>query len=112
MPEVIRLPIITIQGNQYFVDSRLKQIRNVSNPHEHIPFDEAFVKVRLRTEHLVLNCPYAIQKARETIVRDIKDAVEIEKVWNMIDTEPPTTQEVEDHMDDLLNELEDHNATE
>ncbi len=31
-----RLPIVTIKGKRYFVDERLKELRNVTNPHERV----------------------------------------------------------------------------
>jgi hypothetical protein len=34
------LPIIEYPGNKYFRDDRLKQIRNVDNPHDFFDFDE------------------------------------------------------------------------
>jgi len=37
----IRLPvIILIDGKRYFIDRRLKQLRNVFNPHDYIDFKD------------------------------------------------------------------------
>lgn len=33
-----RLPIIKYQGKRYFVDARLKEMRNVNNPHDYINY--------------------------------------------------------------------------
>lgn len=33
-----RLPIVLIRGKRYFLDMRLRQYRNVENPHEWIDF--------------------------------------------------------------------------
>jgi hypothetical protein len=35
-----RLPIVAYQGKKWFFDDRLKEIRNVKNPHEWIDLDE------------------------------------------------------------------------
>jgi len=32
------LPTVTIGGQEYFVDDRLRQLRNVENPHDFIDF--------------------------------------------------------------------------
>ncbi len=39
----VQLPVVTMNGKSYFVDSRLKQYRNVENPHDFIAFDQADV---------------------------------------------------------------------
>jgi len=31
-----RLPIVTVNGKKYFLDERLRQLRNVSNPSDYI----------------------------------------------------------------------------
>ncbi len=36
----VRLPVVTMNGKSYFVDSRLRQYRNVENPHDFIDFDQ------------------------------------------------------------------------
>ena len=34
-----RLPTVTLDnGNTYFIDERLKQLRNIKNPHDYIDF--------------------------------------------------------------------------
>lgn len=35
-----RLPTIEINGKTYYVDNRLRQYRNVENPHDFINMDE------------------------------------------------------------------------
>lgn len=35
-----RLPRINIKGKSYFIDMRLKQLRNVNNPNEFLNFEE------------------------------------------------------------------------
>ena len=37
---VTRLPIVTHKPKKWFFDERLRQIRDVKNPHEWIDFDE------------------------------------------------------------------------
>ena len=34
-----RLPVVSWQGREYFVDSRLRQFREVKNPHRFVEFD-------------------------------------------------------------------------
>lgn len=37
----IRLPVIAlVDGKRYFIDRRLKQLRNVFNPHDYIDFKD------------------------------------------------------------------------
>lgn len=36
----VQLPIIQMNGRSYYVDSRLKQYRNIENPHDFIDFDD------------------------------------------------------------------------
>lgn len=38
---VRQLPIIELNGKHYFRDDRLRQIRNVENPHDFMDFSEA-----------------------------------------------------------------------
>ena len=33
-----RLPIVTLEGKHYFFDIRLRQYRNVENPHDYVNF--------------------------------------------------------------------------
>lgn len=33
-----RLPIVTVEGKSYFLDIRLRQYRNVENPHDWVDF--------------------------------------------------------------------------
>jgi len=37
---VRRLPVVEYKGKRYFLDDRLKQIRNVDNPHDFADFEE------------------------------------------------------------------------
>jgi len=37
---VQRLPVVDYKGKKYFRDDRLRQIRNVENPHDYIDFEE------------------------------------------------------------------------
>jgi len=34
-----RLPVVRISGVEYFLDMRLRQLRQVNNPHEYIDLD-------------------------------------------------------------------------
>lgn len=108
---VIKLPTIEIQGEPYYVDKRLKQFRNVQNPHDTVPFDEAFVRVRFTTEHVVLNDPDCIRKARKDLRLAIRDAYEFEEIEDHIDTEPASPELVESILPELLKELEDENES-
>jgi hypothetical protein len=38
-----QLPIVIINGKQYFADERLRECRAIDNPHDRIPLDEALV---------------------------------------------------------------------
>ena len=35
-----QLPIVEHNGKKYFRDDRLRQIRNVDNPHDYVNFEE------------------------------------------------------------------------
>lgn len=35
-----KLPTVTLGGKTYFIDRRLKQLRNVENPHDYVDFKE------------------------------------------------------------------------
>jgi hypothetical protein len=35
-----QLPTIEYKGKKYFRDDRLRQIRNVDNPHDYVEFDD------------------------------------------------------------------------
>ena len=37
---VRQLPIIDYKGKKYFRDDRLRQIRNVDNPHDYVDFND------------------------------------------------------------------------
>ncbi len=37
---IVALPTVEIDGKVYFVDERLKELRNVLNPHDSRPLDD------------------------------------------------------------------------
>ena len=41
------LPQIQIAGKTYYADERLRQLRNIENPHDYIDFDEYEIPVLL-----------------------------------------------------------------
>jgi len=38
--DVRQLPIVTYKGKKYYRDERLRQLRNVNNPHDYINFED------------------------------------------------------------------------
>lgn len=36
----LRLPTVSMCGSQYFIDTRLRELRDVDDPHHRVPFDE------------------------------------------------------------------------
>ena len=105
---VIQLPRVTIKGQTYLVDKRAEQFRNVKNPEDCIPFDEAFVRVRFTTEHVVLNDGVHIQRAKEELRHLIQDAHEGEEIESHLDTEPASPELVKSILPELLEELEEY----
>ena len=55
-----RLPILNYEGVNYFLDMRLKQFREVRNPHSFVDFDSD-VGMRMCAGIIVLACPYCGQ---------------------------------------------------
>jgi hypothetical protein len=43
-----RLPIVELEGKKYFVDLRLRQLRNVDNPHDFMSLEAACQKDRMK----------------------------------------------------------------
>ena len=68
-----RLPIVEYDGKKWFLDERLKQIRNIHNPHdfEDLNKDEVFV---LKHKDLIME----IFQAEECQNRDEKIGVKVE----------------------------------
>ena len=106
MPNVIKLPIIKMNGEQYFVDERLEELRNVLNPHDRIPFDEAFVRVRVSGEYIVLNDKDMIESATDALFVDIQNAYKDDTLKKWITTEPVPEGRLDDIPDFLM---EDNN---
>ena len=46
---MVRLPIVPHKGKQYYFDERLRQLRNVNNPHDYIDLNDSEVE-RFRRE--------------------------------------------------------------
>lgn len=65
------LPIIKAQdGKTYFVDERLKQLRNVQNPHDFIDFKEGEFQVFMTIatiKKLIITDEKAIKKTLENL---------------------------------------------
>jgi len=38
--DVRQLPIITRNGKKYYIDERLRQLRNINNPHDYIDLED------------------------------------------------------------------------
>ena len=55
-----RLPILKHDGTDYFVDMRLKQFREVSNPYNFIDFDSD-IGIRMCAGITIIDCPYCGQ---------------------------------------------------
>ena len=49
------LPVVNLHGTDHFVDERLRQFREVTNPHHNIEFDSETGKQMLR-EFYVVKC--------------------------------------------------------
>lgn len=49
-PTPRQLPIIEFKGKNYFVDSRLNQMRNVDNPHDYLPIPPPPARVTFRAD--------------------------------------------------------------
>lgn len=105
---IIPLRQVRIRGNLYLVDTWAEVFRNVSNPDDCIPFDEAFVRVRLTTECVVLNDSEHIQGARDDLRKVIQEAHEEGEIESHIDTEPASPELVKSILPELLEELEEH----
>lgn len=61
-PGAWRLPILKYDGVDYFVDMRLKQFREVSNPHSFIDFDSD-TGTHICAGFTILACPYCEQES-------------------------------------------------
>ena len=55
------LPIVTVKSKHYFVDMRLHQLRNTSNPHDYIDFHNQY--------HLL---DYLKEAKAKTIKREVR----------------------------------------
>lgn len=106
---VIPLKRVRIKGRIYLVDERMEIFRNVENPDDFIPFDEAFVRVRFTTEHVVLNDPDCIRKAKDELRHLIQDAHAGQEIEDHLDTEPAEPDFIRPIIPELLKELEDQN---
>ena len=57
-----RLPAVHLHGVDYFVDRRLRQFREVTNPHNYVDFDSETGK-EMCAESVLLECPICGQPA-------------------------------------------------
>jgi hypothetical protein len=53
---VRRLPVVSFKGKRWFLDERLKELRNVENPHEWVDLGELDLK-----ELVVLEAGYEVR---------------------------------------------------
>jgi hypothetical protein len=42
------LPTVEIDGKVYFIDERLRELRNINNPHDSRPLDDMYKKEETR----------------------------------------------------------------
>ena len=103
---VVQLPIVKMNRKRYFVDERLGQLRNVENPHDIVPLDEAFVRVRMVGSYVVPNDPDTVRQAKEALAEDITSAVQHGEVGDWITTEP-APEAKPDQIDEFLSENEE-----
>jgi len=107
----IKLPILKMNNKRYFVNERLKQLRNVENPHDMIPMDEAFVRIRVSASYIVPNDPEMIQEARSALYEDIMNAYKYDEVEDWINTEPAPDGKLEQVPEFILGSLDDEEDT-
>lgn len=105
---IIKMPTVKIRGKPYIVDKKLKQFRSVENPNEFIDFDEAFVTVRFTTQHVVLNDPDEIRKAKHELYLTVRDAYEFEEIYDHLDTAPANPMLVDRILPELIEELSEN----
>jgi len=104
---VIKLPIIKMNKKRYYVDERLKQLRNVENPHDQIPMDEAFVRIRLTGDYIVPNDPDMIREAQDALYEDAMNAVKYEELGDWIIMEPAPDGKLDQVPEFILGNLDD-----
>ena len=78
------LPIIVLHGTDYFIDLRLRQFREVTNPHNFIDFDTETGRQMCR-ECSIASCPRC--NSCEIVMEDVESIIceECGKVIPMID---------------------------
>jgi len=53
----IKLPIVRYKGTHYFKDDRLRQIREITNPHNYLSFEEIdWTKIKMHKEPSMITC--------------------------------------------------------
>jgi hypothetical protein len=107
MPEVIELPKVKMNGKIYFLDRRLGFLRNVDNPHDQIPTNEAFVRVKLAGDYVVLNDAEMVRRAKEALIEDVSQAVLHDDILDWVQTEPEPAGHLGQIENFLLEEMEE-----
>ena len=46
----VRLPVVQFEGKRYYLDLRLRQLRNVENPHDYVDYADDWL-LALKEEH-------------------------------------------------------------
>ena len=74
------LPIVSLHGTDYFIDLRLRQFREVTNPHNFIDFDTERGKQMCR-ECSIVCCPRCT--SYEIVIEDVESII-CEECGNVI----------------------------
>ena len=99
----VKLPIIRMNDKSYYVDSRLRQYRNVDNPHDFIDFekdeviiysysraqaleDGVLVDVSELAEEVGFKCPVAVTSAVDVLLNDYRhDGQDFQgRAWDLL----------------------------
>jgi hypothetical protein len=52
-----KLPIVSYKGTNYFQDDRLRQIREITNPHNYLSFEEIdWTKIKMHKKPSMTTC--------------------------------------------------------
>jgi hypothetical protein len=74
-----KLPTIAYKGKQWFFDARLKQIRNVDNPHDYIDLNESMMKFfagKLKEDEVIIPLTTGVKErfATSLIEQQVEEA--------------------------------------
>jgi hypothetical protein len=79
----------------------------VENPHDIIPMDEAFVRIKLSGDYIVLNDPEMIRHAKDALFEDIHNAVKHDEVADWLEVVPAPEGTLDRIPEFLLEEMEE-----